>query len=136
MQDKIAAGFLQSRSEALNVKIGGKSIWDAVRMPISESRAFFSTLKLTDAQKEIARRILKEVNERLGFLSNVGLDMYRASAVRRMDLPSRLPAEPTTWMVLSPPSTGSSRVWRSASSARGSQLLVPQRVAPPPSSSA
>ncbi|MBI5644104.1 MAG: excinuclease ABC subunit UvrA [Deltaproteobacteria bacterium] len=62
------------KKEALFIKVGGKSIWDIVRMPIKDALLFFKALKLTEIRQEIARRILKEVGERLGFLSNVGLD--------------------------------------------------------------
>jgi len=62
------------KKEALFIKINGRSIWDIVRMPIKDSLELFRTLKLTPVEHEIARRVLKEVSERLGFLSNVGLD--------------------------------------------------------------
>ncbi|MFQ5442407.1 MAG: excinuclease ABC subunit UvrA [Thermodesulfobacteriota bacterium] len=62
------------KKEALFIKIGGgKSIWDIVRMPIKESLEFFRKLKVTALELEIAKRILKEISERLGFLVNVGL---------------------------------------------------------------
>jgi hypothetical protein len=43
---------------------------------VADALAWFSTLdeKLTDQQRQIAKAILKEINERLGFLNNVGLD--------------------------------------------------------------
>jgi excinuclease ABC subunit A len=62
------------RSEALCVKISGKTIWDATRMSIKDAHGFFSSLALSPADEAIARRILKEITERLGFLVNVGLD--------------------------------------------------------------
>lgn len=61
------------KKEPLFIKIDGKSIWDIVKLPISDSYAFFSTLELDEVKLHIARRILKEIKERLGFLSNVGL---------------------------------------------------------------
>src|SRR3990170_4481173 len=62
------------KKEALFIKIGEKSVWDIVRMSIKDAVKFFKGLVLTETEGEIARRVLKEVSERLGFLSNVGLD--------------------------------------------------------------
>ncbi|MBI5467824.1 MAG: excinuclease ABC subunit UvrA [Deltaproteobacteria bacterium] len=62
------------KKEALFIKINGRSVWDIVRMPIKDALQFFKGLKLSAVEHEIARRVLKEVSERLGFLSNVGLD--------------------------------------------------------------
>lgn len=62
------------KKEALFIKINGKSVWDIVRMSIKDALFFFRTAKLTPYQQEIARRILKEISERLNFLVNVGLD--------------------------------------------------------------
>lgn len=71
------------KKEALFIKVGGRSVWDVVRMSIKEALYFFKGLKLTESEQEIARRILKEIGERLNFLANVGLDyisLDRASA--------------------------------------------------------
>ncbi|KMS54832.1 excinuclease ABC subunit A [Novosphingobium barchaimii LL02] len=64
------------KPEALSVKIAGADIADAARFSVSDGFAWFGELeaKLTDQQKQIAKAILKEINERLGFLNNVGLD--------------------------------------------------------------
>ena len=62
------------KKEALFIKINNRSVWNVVRMPIKDSLEFFRDLKLSAVEHEIARRVLKEVSERLGFLSNVGLD--------------------------------------------------------------
>jgi len=64
------------RPEPLAVKIAGEDISTATRRSVRHAHAWFSTLedKLTAQQREIARAILKEINERLGFLNNVGLD--------------------------------------------------------------
>ena len=64
------------RPEPLAVKIAGEDISAATRRSVRHAHAWFSTLedKLTPQQREIARAILKEINERLGFLNNVGLD--------------------------------------------------------------
>jgi len=62
------------KKEALFIKVNDKSIWDVVRMSIKDALAFFKKLKLTESEQTIARRVLKEVGERLNFLVNVGLD--------------------------------------------------------------
>jgi excinuclease ABC subunit A len=64
------------KPEALAVKVAGSDIADGVRLSVADALAWFSTLdeKLTEQQKQIAKAILKEINERLGFLNNVGLD--------------------------------------------------------------
>ncbi|HEY0113848.1 MAG TPA: excinuclease ABC subunit UvrA, partial [Allosphingosinicella sp.] len=64
------------RPEPLAVKIAGEDISMSTRRSVRHALQWFSTLeeKLNPQQKEIARAILKEINERLGFLNNVGLD--------------------------------------------------------------
>jgi excinuclease ABC subunit A len=64
------------KPEALSVKIAGEDISMSTRRSVAEAYAWFSTLtdKLNPTQKQIAHAILKEINERLGFLNNVGLD--------------------------------------------------------------
>lgn len=62
------------QKEPLFIKVGGKSIWDIVKLSITDSYAFFSALELDEQKTLIAKRILKEIKERLGFLSNVGLN--------------------------------------------------------------
>ncbi|MDR3580250.1 MAG: excinuclease ABC subunit UvrA [Oryzomonas sp.] len=62
------------RPEALHVLVGGRTIRDVTAFSIRDCLAFFAGLELSDKEKEIARRILKEVRERLSFLVNVGLD--------------------------------------------------------------
>ena len=59
--------------EASYVKINSKSITDLVQMPISSVIKFFNDLKLNDYENELANRVLKEINSRLKFISNVGL---------------------------------------------------------------
>jgi excinuclease ABC subunit A len=73
------------KPEALAVKIAGKSISEATALSILDAVDWFAAVDetLTPAQSEIAQRILKEINERLGFLKNVGLEyltLSRASA--------------------------------------------------------
>ncbi len=71
------------RKEALSILIGGKSIIDVTRLSVNATIAFFSSLELTDTEREISHDILKEINARLRFLQNVGLGyltLYRAAA--------------------------------------------------------
>jgi len=67
-------GGARLRPEALHVLVGGKTIREITSYSIRDCLAFFETLKLTEKESEIARRILKEIRERLFFLVNVGLD--------------------------------------------------------------
>lgn len=62
------------RPEALGVTVGGRNIWELCRLSVAESVAFFDALDLTETQRTIAAQILKEINARLRFLQNVGLD--------------------------------------------------------------
>ncbi len=62
------------RPEALHVLVGGTTIRDVTALSIRDTLRFFEELTLTDKEQEIARRILKEIRERLSFLVNVGLD--------------------------------------------------------------
>ncbi len=62
------------KPEALHILVGGRNIQYVSALSITDCQNFFQTLQLTAKEAEIARRILKEVNERLGFLVNVGLD--------------------------------------------------------------
>jgi excinuclease ABC subunit A len=74
LQDCPACKGSRLRPEALAVKIARRSIADLVRLPIKAASEFFESLVLTEREAAIARRVLKEVRERLGFLSAVGLD--------------------------------------------------------------
>lgn len=62
------------RKESLSVKIAGNSIVDITRFSIREALNYFNSLKLSSHEFAIARRIVKEIKERLGFLVNVGLN--------------------------------------------------------------
>ncbi|MFH1479318.1 MAG: excinuclease ABC subunit UvrA [Candidatus Omnitrophota bacterium] len=64
----------QLRPESLSIKINGLSISDVVGLSIKEAKIFFEGLDLLEKEKIIARQIFKEIKERLGFMSNVGLD--------------------------------------------------------------
>ena len=60
--------------EVLSVKVDGKNIHEVTCMSIKELLKSYETLHLTEEQAKIADLILKEINERLTFLSNVGLE--------------------------------------------------------------
>jgi len=82
------------RKESLAIRVGGLNIAELTRKSVKDSAAFFAALSasapggaalgglvsgdgelaLSEKEREIARRILKEIRERLGFLINVGLD--------------------------------------------------------------
>jgi excinuclease ABC subunit A len=62
------------RRESLGLKIADKSIADVVRLTIKDAATFFTTLRFGERDATIARRVLKEIRERLGFLANVGLE--------------------------------------------------------------
>ena len=61
------------RQEARDIFINDKNIADVCRMTIQESHEFFSDLSLSPAQAQIAERILLEIQSRLKFLNDVGL---------------------------------------------------------------
>ena len=69
------------KPEALAVKIAGRHISQVAALSIAEAGTWFSGISgdLTPSQREIAQRILKEINERLGFLKNVGLEYLTLS---------------------------------------------------------
>ncbi len=62
------------KPEALHILVGGQNIQQLTALAIRDCQQFFDQLQLSDKDQEIARRILKEIRERLGFLVNVGLD--------------------------------------------------------------
>lgn len=74
-----ACGGKRLRPEALAVKVGGKNIWEICSMPVGELSEFLSGLTLDKSQSVIAAPILKEVNARLSFLCDVGLDYLTLS---------------------------------------------------------
>lgn len=61
------------KQQASYVKIGGRAITELVDMPVEELQHFFSNLQLSDTEKRISERIIKEINGRLRYLVNVGL---------------------------------------------------------------
>ncbi len=69
-----SCGGSRLRKEALAVKIAGLNIYDVTRMSIKQALAFFTELRLSEKEELIAKRIFKEIRERLGFMVHVGLD--------------------------------------------------------------
>lgn len=71
-----ACGGYRLKPQALSVKVGGKHIGEVSDLSIKRSRDWFATVMetLTPQRAEIARRILREIEERLQFLVDVGLD--------------------------------------------------------------
>ncbi len=62
------------RTEANYITVGGKTISELVDLPIKRLIPFFNDLILTEYDQKVAKRLLIEINNRLTFLSNVGLD--------------------------------------------------------------
>ena len=62
------------KPEVLAVTIGQKNISEITELSISECATFLKNIKLTKREAQIAERVMKEVNARLGFLLDVGLD--------------------------------------------------------------
>ena len=67
------------KRESLAVTVGGKNIAALSDMPVRSIREFLAALTLTPTQQRIAAQILKEIDARLGFLINVGLDYLTLS---------------------------------------------------------
>lgn len=61
------------KPQAQYVKIGGKSISELVALPITDLKIFFDTLALDEHDSIVAKRLLTEIKNRIGFLVNVGL---------------------------------------------------------------
>ncbi len=76
-------GGTRLKPEILAVTVAGKSIAEVCALSIGEAAAFLAGLRLTEREEIIAVRVVKEVNSRLGFLVDVGLDylsLNRAAA--------------------------------------------------------
>ena len=61
------------KKTASYVKVGGKSIGELVTMPVSELLVFFQNLELDENDSKIAARLLREINNRISYLEEVGL---------------------------------------------------------------
>ncbi len=78
-----ACGGARLRPESLAVTVGGLSIADLTRLSIRNALRFVDAVDLSDRERMIAERLLKEIRARVGFLVDVGLDyltLERASA--------------------------------------------------------
>ncbi len=67
------------RTEARHVKVGDKNIHEVCEVPLKQALTFFDTLALTGAKLAIADKIVKEISNRLKFLTNVGLEYLSLS---------------------------------------------------------
>jgi excinuclease ABC subunit A len=67
------------RTEARHVKVGNKNIHEVCEVPLKQALTFFDTLTLTGAKLAIADKIVKEISNRLKFLTNVGLEYLSLS---------------------------------------------------------
>ena len=65
--------------DVLQVKVGNKNIFEVTSMSIKNLINFFNDLKLSKEKEEIARLVIKEIKDRLNFLSNVGLEYLTLS---------------------------------------------------------
>ncbi|HRN18769.1 MAG TPA: excinuclease ABC subunit UvrA, partial [Trueperaceae bacterium] len=69
-----ACGGTRYKPEVLAVTVGGKNIAEVSSMTVRDGRELFTDFELDGAHQKVARPILREVNARLGFLEDVGLD--------------------------------------------------------------
>jgi excinuclease ABC subunit A len=67
-------GGARLRPEARQVKINGKNICEVCRMTVEEAAQFFEQVQMSDAEAVIADKLLQEIQERLRFLNDVGLE--------------------------------------------------------------
>ncbi|ROH86914.1 excinuclease ABC subunit UvrA [Pseudomethylobacillus aquaticus] len=67
------------RREARHVKVGGRNIHEVCESPLRQALVFFDTLELTGQKLAIADKIVKEISNRLKFLTNVGLEYLSLS---------------------------------------------------------
>ncbi|MFH1122186.1 MAG: excinuclease ABC subunit UvrA [Pseudomonadota bacterium] len=71
------------KKEALNVFLAGKNIAELCDMPISDLQLFFTTLPIEDFQMRIGERLIREINQRIGFMMDVGLGYLTLSRQTR-----------------------------------------------------
>lgn len=71
------------KEEALYVLIGGKNIAELCDLPILDLQMFFRNLSLKEFQKKVAQRLLHEINQRIGFMMDVGLGYLTLSRQTR-----------------------------------------------------
>jgi excinuclease ABC subunit A len=70
----LECGGTRLRAEARAVRVAGRTITDICKLTVTEAREFFGALALTEAQRQIADKILEEIRSRLQFLDEVGLE--------------------------------------------------------------
>lgn len=75
----VACKGARLRPESLAVKIAGRNISQITHLSVEDALEFFESLELTEREEIIARQIMKEIRERLGFLANVGLEYLTLS---------------------------------------------------------
>ncbi|HQI81636.1 MAG TPA: excinuclease ABC subunit UvrA, partial [Deltaproteobacteria bacterium] len=66
-------GGARLKKEILHVRVGGRNIFELTAMAVDDLMGFFSRLELSAKNEEIAARLIKEIVDRLGFLSSVGI---------------------------------------------------------------
>lgn len=67
------------KKESLSVTVGGLNISQLTHLSVTEELEFFDALQLTEKERMIGERIIKEIKERLGFLKSVGLEYLTLS---------------------------------------------------------
>ena len=67
-------GGARLRREARNVRIGGRTVDEVSALTVDAARQFFTDLQLSEKESAVADKVLKEIQKRLSFLSDVGLD--------------------------------------------------------------
>ena len=67
-------GGKRLKPEVLGVTVCGKNIWELSMLSVKDSLRFFESMRLGKSEAKIAGQIMKEINARLGFMENVGLD--------------------------------------------------------------
>ncbi len=67
------------KKESLSVTVGGLNIAELTNLSVTEAFDFFNNIEISDRDKLIGERIIKEIKERLGFLKNVGLEYLTLS---------------------------------------------------------
>ena len=104
------------REDALFVKVGGRNIHDLVQLPVDEFLPFFRQLELSEFDRQVAKRLLLEINNRLQFMLDVGLGYLTLDRVsstlsggetQRLNLTRTLGSNLTSSMyILDEPSVG------------------------------
>ncbi len=78
-----SCGESRLKEAALYVRLSGQSIFQLCQMPISDLQDFFLNLRLNEYQKKVGERLLKEINDRLKFMIDVGLGYLTLSRQTR-----------------------------------------------------